>query len=85
MVSILNRGASVFAAWDLPSRSLFAMPGKKEASDNTNRYSTTTGLTTLHLNPARRPTGSLSSVFTPLLSALQPRCCIRSERSGIPL
>ena len=38
MVFILNRGPSVSAAWNFPSRSRFAMLGKKGNFDNTNRY-----------------------------------------------
>ena len=34
MVSILNRGPSVSAAWNFPSRNRFAMSYKKEPSDN---------------------------------------------------
>lgn len=34
MVSILNRGPSVSAAWNFPSRSRFAMSCKQDSSDN---------------------------------------------------
>ena len=37
MVSILNRGSSVSAAWNFPRRSRFAMSYKKEPSDNNQK------------------------------------------------
>ncbi len=82
MVSVLHRGSSFSAAWNLTSRSLFTMPVEKSLLTLTNRHSITTGLTTPHPGPARRRIGSHSSVCMPLSSALRPRCSTTSRLSG---